>query len=169
MKNMVLVYLVAFALPVFAQDMNQELIDEDLGKNYLIGFCDRSAFLNPNYSEWFTEEYDNYALDFDAIESFRDAMEDVHVTIVIATWCSDSRREVPRFYRILDELFYPEDKVTLISVNMEKMGLKDEVDDLNILSVPTFIFYRNSEEIGRIIESPDDSLESDLRGIVVGK
>jgi hypothetical protein len=33
---------------------------------------------------------------------------------------------------------------------------------MNIERVPTFIFKRGGEEIGRIIETPDESLEADM-------
>jgi hypothetical protein len=36
------------------------------------------------------------------------------------------------------------------------------VDAMQIKNVPTFIFYREGMEIGRIIEKPTNSLESDL-------
>ena len=38
--------------------------------------------------------------------------------------------------------------------------------DLDIELVPTFIFYRNGEELGRIVETPEDTLEKDLAEIV---
>lgn len=84
----------------------------------------------------------------------------------MGTWCSDSREQIPAFYKILDELNYPSDKVTLICVDRKKKGLSNEADGLNIELVPTIIFYRNGEEIGRIIETPQESLEKDLLGII---
>ncbi len=84
----------------------------------------------------------------------------------MGTWCSDSRREVPRFYKILDELNYPEEKVELINVDRNKVGIENSVDSLNIELVPTFIIYSKGEEIGRIIETPKESLEKDLAKIL---
>ncbi|MEM1407485.1 MAG: hypothetical protein AAGG59_11970, partial [Bacteroidota bacterium] len=39
----------------------------------------------------------------------------------------------------------------------------------NIHRVPTFIFHKNGEEIGRIVESPKESLEVDMLKIVTGE
>ena len=86
-------------------------------------------------------------------EEIKANFEDVEIKLVMGTWCSDSRREVPRFYKILDEIEYPSENVNLISVNREKVGLADEVDGMEIHFVPTIIFYRNDEEIGRIVEN----------------
>ncbi len=52
-------------------------------------------------------------------------------------------------------------------MNREKVGLADEVDGMEIHFVPTFIFYRNDEEIGRIVEMPYESLEKDMLEIVL--
>ena len=35
--------------------------------------------------------------------------------------------------------------------------------------VPTIIFLRNGKELGRIVESPEQSLEKDMRKILIGK
>jgi hypothetical protein len=52
--------------------------------------------------------------------------------------------------------------VTLINVNRDKQGLENEVAGLDINFVPTFIFYKAGEEIGRIIEMPYETLEKDM-------
>ena len=74
--------------------------------------------------------------------------------------------EIPRFYRLLDELKFPDEQVTLINVDRKKNGLEVNVDDLSIELVPTFIIYSGSKEVGRIIESPNETLEKDLLKIL---
>ena len=37
---------------------------------------------------------------------------------------------------------------------------------MNVLAVPTFIFFRNGDEIGRIIERPNDKMEREIAKIV---
>jgi hypothetical protein len=44
----------------------------------------------------------------------------------------------------------------------------DEIDDLKIEFVPTFIFFKNDVEIGRIVEAPTESLEIDMVKILTG-
>ena len=41
-----------------------------------------------------------------------------------------------------------------------------DIEDLNIELVPTFIIYKKGEEIGRIVETPYDTLEEDIWKIV---
>ena len=85
-----------------------------------------------------------------------------NITVVLGTWCSDSQREVPRLYSILDYLGFPEKNLELICVDRKKDAAGTEVMDLSIELVPTIIIYIGEEEIGRIIESPVESLEEDL-------
>ena len=54
----------------------------------------------------------------------------------------------------------------MIAVDRNKEDLNGEVDSLAIELVPTFIFYREGKEIGRIEESPRETLEKDFNKIV---
>ncbi len=161
-KYLILVMLITASL--FAQ--NKIMIEEKSGKPYLIGICNREAFSDSNFAWWFNSNYDQYQVDSsDAIE-LKNKINNYDITIVMGTWCSDSRREVPRFYKILDAIDYPSYKLTLINVDRKMKSIATEVDEMNIEYVPTIIIYRNEKEIGRIIETPEDILEKDLLLII---
>lgn len=154
----------------FAQEKNTLTTDEKTGKQMLIGFIDRSALVDTMFSDWFAPEYKEYEVDIAALDPIVNSMDDVTVTIVLGTWCSDSHQQVPRFLKILDVLnFNYQDKLTLIAVDRNKAGLGDETAELNIKAVPTFIIFRNDVEIGRIVETPIESLEKDFVSILQGK
>jgi len=159
-------FVIIFSVITFAQDYNTIIIDDESGKVMLIGYCTREAFNDTNFSEWWNSEYDMYEFDVETVKVINADFEDLEIKFVMGTWCSDSRREVLRFYKILDEIEYPSENINLINVNREMIGLADEVDGLEIHFVPTVIFYRNEEEIGRIIEMPYESLEKDMLEIV---
>jgi hypothetical protein len=38
----------------------------------------------------------------------------------MGTWCEDSHRDFPRLMKILEEVKYPENKLTIIAVNRKK-------------------------------------------------
>ncbi|MCF8240430.1 MAG: thioredoxin family protein [Melioribacteraceae bacterium] len=160
-----LIYILLFLSisgSIIAQELNQTIIDERSGQKILISYCDRNAFRDTSFAWWFNSEQDLYEVDSAITECSWDKLKDTQITIVMGTWCSDSRREVPRFYKILDYLDYPSEKITLINVDRNKVGLADEVKDLQIEFVPTFIIYSNEDELGRIIETPMETLERDL-------
>lgn len=142
-------------------------VDEKSGKPMLLGICDRTAFADTSFAWWFNSEFDNYTVDSVVLKDVSDKLKDVKITIVMGTWCSDSRREVPRFYKILDALNYDQKNLTLICVDRKKTAPTEDVDKLDIKSVPTFIFYKDDVEIGRIIETPKETLEKDLIKIMM--
>jgi hypothetical protein len=55
-----------------------------------------------------------------------------------------------------------------MGLDREKKSPEFKNEQGDIEYVPTFIFFRNGQELGRIIESPIQSLEKDLRQIILG-
>jgi thiol-disulfide isomerase/thioredoxin len=165
MKHILLLIILSVTLK--AQEINKLIIDEKSEKPMLIGICDRSAFTDTSFSWWFNSEYNMYTLDTLTLDSISGKLNDYTITIVMGTWCSDSRREVPRFYKILDRLNYDQKKLTLICVNHEKKNPNGDIENLAIKFVPTIIFYKNNDELGRIVETPQETLEKDVLKIVV--
>lgn len=161
------ILLILLFISSFSFGQDYKLVkSEKSGKVNLIGMTNRSAYQDTNFAWWFNSEYKNYDVDTLSLDSAMVSLEDVMIKIVLGTWCSDSRREVPRFLKILDYLKFPEDKYLLINVDRDKNDLNGSLEALNIQLVPTIIFYKEGNELGRIIESPIESLEKDLVRIV---
>jgi hypothetical protein len=168
MKNVVcisLLFLIFF--DGSSQDINQLIFDSKSESEILCGYCDREGLTSGQFSSWFDPEYQSYVVD-DTIISVIDMnfLFTCSITVVFGTWCSDSQREVPRLCKILDYLHFPENNLTMICVDRLKEAEGTEVPDLNIELVPTIIFSDEGEEMGRIIESPEESLEADMVRIV---
>ncbi len=164
MKKLI-VFLLLIVGTTFAQH-NKMMLDEKSGKQMLIGLCDRTAFADTNYAWWFNAEYDNYVPDSVVIANIKSVTPDYKIKIVMASWCSDSKREVPRFYKIMDAASFDYKNLELVCVDRNKQCEEGEVDKLDIKFVPTFIFSRNNVELGRIIEMPKGKLEENILEIV---
>ncbi|MEN8120562.1 MAG: thioredoxin family protein [Bacteroidota bacterium] len=162
--------ILAFILIVSCggQQINKTEFDEKAGDNILIGQINLDGFKSAPFNEWFDEEFAAYQVDDSILMTIDkdDFMDNVKITVVLGTWCGDSRREVPRFYKILESLEYDLDNMKVICVNTSKTAEGTNVDQLDIQKVPTIIFYREGMETGRIIESPLESIEKDMAGIV---
>ncbi len=167
MKKM-LFLLVVFAFSLQAQEATFKIVKKSkTSKPMLVGVCSRAELLKSPFGGWFKSEYDSYKPKFPDKKEVAEKLPAYKIVIVMGTWCPDSRREVPRFYKILDSVNFPENQVKLITVNRKKEGLAEETKDLNIQRVPTFIFYKNGTEAGRIIEHPSfDRLEDDIENII---
>lgn len=134
----------------------------------LLGLTDRTAFQQDEALSWFQQNYDAYQINWEFLPRADSSFKTLTFTIVMGTWCPDSRREVPRFYKILDTLGIADDQIILINVDRSKRTPNGEETGLDIQNIPTFIIYWNGTEIGRIVESPEETLESDLEFILLG-
>ncbi len=115
---------------------------------------------------WFGEEYLGYQPVPGYVDRIPELLSDIDIICVLGTWCSDSRREVPRMIRILQSKNLPPEKLQMIGVDREKRSPNGEASQYNVDRVPTFIFIRGGKELGRIVESPLASLEKDMLGII---
>lgn len=150
----------------------QEKVEADYSdpQTWLLGDFTYKAMLNEPHGYWFDREFNNYTIDDEAfIELGNIDIDSLSITIVLGTWCSDSRREVPRFMKIVEALSYDWDRIRFIGVDSYKEAPLHNYDSLNIERVPTFIFYIDKVEVGRIIEYPEASLERDMLGILSKK
>jgi thiol-disulfide isomerase/thioredoxin len=137
---------------------------------WLLGDFLPSRFFSPPHSSWYVSGYRDYHPDQAFMEELQKAdFSELTITIVLGTWCPDSRREVPRFMKIIDLWGFPEEKIRFIGVDIDKIAPLQDYMELGIERVPTFIFYENNSEKGRIIEVPVTSLEQDTRNILIGK
>lgn len=140
------------------------------GTPMLLGLSSREGLLQAPFSEWFNAEYTSYQVDAAAAAPLKGKFTDLDIEIFMGTWCSDSQREVPRFYKILDELGVSEQRLRMYSLDdhpdRRKTSPQGEEKGKNIEYVPTFIFSRAGQEIGRIVESPQVSLEADMAAIL---
>ena len=153
---------------LIAQDTNKIVHDEKSGKPMLIGPCTREALTDTSFSWWFDSNYKMYEPDTVTVKEIEYNSDNVKTTIVMGTWCSDSREQVPHFFKVMDEAGYPEDSITMVCVGR---GISDSTgvsDSLKIKLVPTFIFYRDRKELGRIIETPKKTMEEDIYEILAG-
>lgn len=162
MKPLLIVISLILSTVVLAQEKNKIIVDEKLNKKVLIGPCDRDGLQSEVFAEYYKKEYGAYELDEANIKKIKALKKGVEIVIVMASWCHDSKEQVPRFFKILDEAGIKDSKLTLIAVNREKTAGETDISTLDIQRVPTFIFYKKGREIGRIVESPTSSLEKDM-------
>ncbi len=140
-------------------------------KGNLVGIATKTDFEQEPYaSEWFNDYYDYYETDKQTVAELKPYLKNVTIKGFMGTWCGDSQREIPNFYKILDEVNYNYNNLELVTVDRKKkaQGLEKGYD---IKRVPTFIFYKDGKEIGRFVEHTvnGNSLEHDMLQIVSEK
>jgi len=100
------------------------------------------------------------------------------VTVLLGTWCSDSRREISRLWKALDEIGATAGggargglpfTLTYIGVDEDKREPAAAVAAAGLKYVPTLIVRRDGREVGRIVESSPHGIEHDLLALLSGK
>jgi len=165
LKYLIILIFIITSFQSFAQDYTITT-DEDNGEPLILGYCPVTLLNDSLFDGSWTSEYNSYNLDYGVLDSLEGKLNCINITIVFRSTCSDSREQLPRFFKILKELNYNVNSITLIGVDREKQGLSDEVEGFRIEFVPTIIFYKDGNEIGRIVETPAESLEKDLLRII---
>jgi len=168
MKKILFLALILIPSLAFTQKLNQKTPDTKKNDEMLTGYCNRDGFatVNSDFDSAYKAEYALYHPDEVTLKDLAKKLKGIKVTIVMATWCSDSKEWIPRFYKIMDQLNFNYKKLTLICVDRSKKAPGTNVDSLKVELVPTFIFYRNKTELGRIIEVPADMLEKEMLKIL---
>ncbi len=179
MKNISLLFLLLMLTSCKSQETkketsaNQHTTTEETStkkqqKPMLIGIKNRSDLQTQPYNTWFSKNYENYTVDAATTQKLKPILKNVKIKLFMGTWCGDSKREVPRFYKIMDAADFDFKKLTLITMSRKKDTPKKHEEGLNITNVPTFIFYKDGKEINRIVELPIESLEKDMLAILSG-
>jgi len=169
MKTLFLILFMVAVLPfsLISQEKNQTIFDVETNENILIGICDRNGLESGTFGAAFTDEYASYIPDNVYIQRIKGVSNDISITIVMGTWCIDSKEQVPRFFKILDMIGLDPAKIQVICVDRDKRAPGISSADLSLRLVPTFIFYRSGLEIGRIVETPQEDLEIDMLEILI--
>ena len=135
---------------------------------YLVGIANRFDFQDSAYKEWFDSRYEEYTTNKQVVNEISKHIHQLTIKVFMGTWCGDSRREIPGFYKILDETAFDVNYLQLIGVDRSKKYDNYE-KDLTIFKVPTIIFLKNGKEIGRFVEYPRETIEKDFLKIVSGQ
>lgn len=117
-------------------------------------------------SEW-REGYERYQPDPAQLEVLKAKLEEgIRIDIYLGLWCPDSKNNVPPFLRLLDaaDTAVP---VRYFSVQRKPVReIRYFVDSVKVERVPTFIFYRDDIEIGRIVENPQTGIIEDTIAVL---
>jgi len=137
----------------------------------LYGQIKKEDLQKPPFSEWFDPGYNNYKADSVLSSNIKRLIsDDFRLQVFLGTWCGDSRREVPRLLRLLDDIGFSQNHLQIIALGVGDSLLKQspqhEEAGKGIFRVPTIIVYKSNVEINRINEFPVMSLEADVFAIL---
>jgi tetratricopeptide (TPR) repeat protein len=158
-----LCYLLCFmALPCLLSAQEKE--------HHLWGIVTIDSLQKAPYDVWFKKNYADYKPTSSVIEQLKALkIKDFNIKIFFGTWCGDTKREMPRLLKVLDDIGFPKEKITFIAVSTEdstrKQSKNREERGYNVFRVGCYIIEKNGVEMNRIYEYPVLSMERDLLAI----
>ena len=166
MNKIILLLLTALTHKSIAQTSTEK-------PKILYGSCTKDSLIAEPFGKWFNPNYDSYTPNPATVAALRDqSTNNTRIRIFFGTWCGDSKREVPRFLKLLSAISFPAKNIELIALgggdSLVKQSPQHEEAGLGIFRVPTIIIYKNGLETNRINEFPVASLEKDLLAILAG-
>jgi len=155
-------------IPISSNDTEINILVKDTidDNMMLLGKITRKGLKGKEFIEWHKENFNGHTLDTITIESLKPELKDVSIQVFMGTWCSDSQREVPALFKILDATKYDYTKLEIVAVSHEKETPNHLEKGMDIQYVPTIILYKKGEEIGRYVEFAQEDLEKDLLSII---
>ena len=157
-------------------DAPRYLLFESAKGELLLGEVTRQDILK-RFPDW-QEEYEAYEPDATHVARLAAVDQTLQLLCVLGTWCDDSQREVPRFWKLFDEVDNANFSLQMLCVArsadaeqedelLTSLGFEGNIRaTYDVEYVPTFIFSSETDELGRIVESPEESLESDSVSIL---
>ena len=142
------------------------------GNPMLLGVHTKEDLQQAPYKEWFEKNYTDYAVDSGTAKQLIPFVKNKKFEIFMGTWCGDSKREVPRMFKILAYAGVKPAQIKMIMLgdydSTYKQSPGHEEKGKSIHRVPDLIVYDGKKEMNRIVEYPVLSLEKDLLDIAKG-
>jgi thiol-disulfide isomerase/thioredoxin len=158
MKSLLFLLFSIFSIMAMAQQPTSTILT---GKTDVQQLTDQAAY------PWFTTNYQAYQTDKTVAVQLKKAMPKGATLIVFGgTWCSDTQNLLPKFYKALDDAGIDRKQVQLYLVDEKKTSPEGLEKQYNIVSVPTFVLMHKGTEVGRIVESVQKNIETDLLNLL---
>lgn len=121
------------------------------------------------YAAWFNSGFEGFDPADEAMQTIKNNISEYEIVLFMGTWCPDSRREVPKLLKILDQANFDFSKLTMVGVDRNKTTPEKLEAEYDIQRVPTFIFLKDGKEVNRFVEYARESIEADIAKIVSGE
>ena len=167
MKTSLIILLnIAFISTILSQSYTNKR-----GDTHLWGIVTTDHLVKEPYAKWYNKNQE----DFTSTLTKKDGkdLKGIKVKAFLGTWCGDTKRLLPKFVKAWSAMGLDEDQIEFIALHNEdekyKQGPNRETVNYNIHKVPTFVFEKDGQEIGRIVEQTVFDLDTDIKLIAQGK
>ena len=161
--------LAAAMLAVSCASAPRAAIDEEEQETVLVGPLTRAA-IEAALPDWIGAQVEASPDPEAALTMAGVGGPGSNVTVYLGTWCSDSRRELARFWRALDDAGGEAAfELAYIGVDRDKAEPAESLAGLGLEYVPTFVVEIDGTEVGRVVEESPNGIERDLAALLRGE
>ncbi len=94
-------------VPAVTTVTNTPIINTEIkntsGQTILAGHASISSMQMPNYKTWYDASYNSYTADAAITQLLKPLLPNKRIEVFLGSWCGDSKREVPRMIKILQQ------------------------------------------------------------------
>jgi len=98
----------------------------------------------------------------EALDKLRALGREVRIEVYFGSWCSDSETHLSALFKVLDLVDSPLLRTAYVGIPEAKDERAPYFQGRDITKLPTFIVIVDGREAGRIVETPERSVEEDL-------
>lgn len=135
----------------------------------LLGSIEKADLQQAPHAAWFNPMYQSYKPNEKALKTIQEHINDYEIVVFMGTWCADSQLEIPKFYKLLDLSNFDMNNLEVTALREDKTLPDDSQKEYDVVYVPTIIFIKDGEEVGRFVEYAQEELEEDIAKIVSGQ
>lgn len=151
MKLLTVAFLV-ISLHSFSQVQYEVSRDPKNGLKTVKGILSRSMLQNDTAFAWMKNDISWYKPNATCVANITPVKDSIHIIIFIGTWCEDSHIVLPQLLKMLDQVNFPADHLTIVGVDRKKQSLGSLSEALGITKAPTILVMKNGKEFGRVEE-----------------
>jgi thiol-disulfide isomerase/thioredoxin len=135
------------------------------GEYIMDGRAKQKDFVGNPKCKWFDSSYAAYKTNQSFVNSLKPMSTEIKVVVVAGSWCEDTQRELPHFYKVMNEVGVSENQIELIMVDRKKQSSAFNASALDVKNIPAIIFYKDGKEQGRIVEAAIGGTEEAMMNI----
>lgn len=136
----------------FAQVQYEVSKDPKNGLKTVKGILSREQLQNDTAFAWMKNDISWYKPNAVCVTSLSAVKDSVQLLVFIGTWCEDSHIVLPQLLKMLDQVKFAADHLTIIGVDRSKQTLGSLSAALGITKAPSILVMKNGKEIGRVEE-----------------
>lgn len=105
---------------------------------------------------------DRYTPNEDAIQFLKDLKGNYSLQVFFGSWCRESTKYLPGLVKTLKLAANDGIEVAFIGVDSQKKFPNQFLKMIDIKYIPTVVVLNNGNEVGRIVEKPQQPIETEL-------